>query len=125
MQRVSDWVQNIFPNGYSFPNYLSNFISSVDKQFAIKSERFSQCKTKEDVADMMNDLMELKFPIHLCRIDCLNPSINSNEETSSFLKRMIVSFTEANMSQTHWENILLHLLLKHLPDNEVFRKQRE
>merc|ERR1711954_126437 len=125
MQRVSYWVQNIFPNGYNFPNYLSNFISSVDKQFTIKSERFSQCKTKDDMADVMNDLMELKFPIHLRRIDCLNPSINSNEETSSFLKRMIVSFTEAKMRQTHLENIILHLLLKHLPDNEVFRKQRK
>merc|ERR1711954_510820 len=125
MQRVSYWVQNIFPNGYNFPNYLSNFISSVDKQFTIKSERFSQCKTKDDMADVMYDLMELKFPIHLRCIDCLNPSINSYEETSSFLKRMIVSFTEAKMSQAHWENILLHLLLKHLPDNEVFRKQRE
>merc|ERR1711954_634228 len=38
------------------------------------------------------------------------------------LKRMVVNFTEA---KTHWENTLLHLLLKHLPDNEVFRKQRE
>ena len=28
------------------------------------------------------------------------------------------------MGQAHWENILLHLLLKHLPDNKVFRKQR-
>ena len=74
---------------------------------------------------MMNDLMELKFPIHLFRINALNPSINSNEEASSFLKRMLVSFIEAKMSQTHWENTLLHLLLKHLPDNEVFRKQRE
>merc|ERR1711954_433204 len=51
--------------------------------------------------------------------------INSNEEASSLLKRMVVSFTEAKMSQTHWENTLLHLLLKHLPDNEVFGKQRE
>ena len=32
LQRVSDWVNNIFHNGYNFPNYLSNFISLVDKQ---------------------------------------------------------------------------------------------
>merc|ERR1712081_78415 len=38
---------------------------------------------------------------------------------------MVVSFTEANMARTHWENTLPHLLLKHLPDNEVFRKQKE
>ena len=46
LQRVSDWVNNIFPGGYNFPNYLSNFISSVDKQFLIKAERFSSCKTR-------------------------------------------------------------------------------
>merc|ERR1711954_562429 len=38
---------------------------------------------------------------------------------------MVVNFTEAKMAQTHSENTLLHLFLKHLPDNEVFRKQRE
>ena len=74
---------------------------------------------------MLDELMELKFPIHSRRIDCLNPSIKNNEETSSFLKRMLVSFTEAKMGQAHWQNILLHLLLKHLLENEVFRKQRE
>merc|ERR1712081_93109 len=83
------------------------------------------CKTEEDVSDMMNDIMELKYPIHLCRIDALNPPIISNEEASSMLKRMVVNLTEAKMAQTHWENTLLHLFLKHLPDNEVFRKQRE
>ena len=74
---------------------------------------------------MMNDIMELKYPIHLRRIDALNPTINSDEEASSMLKRMVVNFTEAKMAQTHWENTVLHLLLKHLPDNEVFREQRE
>merc|ERR1712081_146728 len=83
------------------------------------------CKTEEDVSDMMNDIMELKYPIHLCRIDALNPTIISNEEASSMLKRMVVNFTEAKMAQTHWENTLLHLFLKQLPDNEVFRKQGE
>merc|ERR1711954_601471 len=29
------------------------------------------------------------------------------------------------MAQSHWENNLLHLFLKHLPDSEVFRKQKE
>ena len=64
LQRVSDWVNNIFPGGYNFPNYLSNFISSIDKQFSIKAERFSSCKTEDDVADVLDELMELKFPIH-------------------------------------------------------------
>merc|ERR1711942_613098 len=52
-------------------------------------------------------------------------TINSNEEASSMVKRMVVTFNEAKMAQSHWENNLLHLFLKHLPDNEVFRKQRE
>merc|ERR1711954_11545 len=125
MRRVQDWVQNMFPNGYSFVNYKSNFISTLDKQFSLKSDRFDGCKTEEDVSDMMNELMELKYPIHLRRIDALNPTINSNEEASSKLKRMVVTFNEAKMAQSHWENNLLHLFLKHLPDNEVFRKQRE
>merc|ERR1711954_63070 len=38
---------------------------------------------------------------------------------------MVVNFTEAKMAQTHSENTLLRLFLKHLPDTEVFRKQRE
>merc|ERR1711954_57589 len=125
MRRVQDWVQNMFPNGYSFINYKSNFISTLDKQFSLKSDRFDGCKTEEDVSDMMNEFMELKYPIHLRRIDALNPTINYNEEAQSMLKRMVVTFNEANMAQSHWENNLLHLFLKHLPDNEVFRKQRE
>ena len=80
MKRVSDWIQNMFPNGYSFVNYRSNFISTLNKQFTIKSDRFDRCKTEEDISDMMNDIMELKYPIHLHRIDALNPIIFSNEE---------------------------------------------
>merc|ERR1711954_363099 len=125
MRRVQDRVQNMFPNGYSFINYKSNFITTLDKQFSLKSDRFDGCKTEEDMSEMMNELMELKYPSHLRKIDALNPTINSNEEASSMLKRMVVTFNEAKMAQSHWENNLLHLFLKHLPDNEVFRKQRE
>ena len=49
----------------------------------------------------------------------------NNEETSSFLKRMLVSFTDAKMAQAHWQNILIHLLLKYLQENKVFKKLRE
>ena len=69
--------------------------------------------------------MELKFPIHSRRIECLNPSILNKEETSYFLKRMLVSFTDAKMAQAHWQNIFIHLLLKHLPENEVFKKPHD
>ena len=74
---------------------------------------------------MIDEITEVKFPIHSRRIEALNPSILSNEEASSFLKRMLVSFTDAKMAQAHWQNILIHLLLKHLPENEVFKKQRD
>merc|ERR1712082_149511 len=111
MRRVQDWVQNMFPDRYSFINYKSNFITTLDKQFSLKSDRFDGCKTEEDVSEMMNQLMELKYPIHLRRIDALNPTINSNEEASSMLKRMVVTFNEAKMAQSHWENNLLHLFL--------------
>merc|ERR1711954_435661 len=112
-------------NGYSFVNYKSNFITTLDKEFSLKADRFNGCKTEENVHEMMNQLMELKYPIHLRRIDALNPTINSNEEASSMLKRMVVTFNEAKMVQSHWENNLLHFFLKHLPESEVFRKQKE
>merc|ERR1712115_237274 len=108
-----------------FLNYKTNFINTLDKEFSLKADRFNSCKTEENVHEMMNQLMELKFPIHLRRIDALNLKINSNEEASSMLKRMIVTFEEAKMAQSHWENNLLHLFLKHLPESEVFRKQKE
>ena len=69
--------------------------------------------------------MEVKYPIHSQGMDALNPSLRSNEEVSFFLKRMLVDFTDAKMAQAHWQNILIHLLLKHLPENEVFKKQRD
>merc|ERR1712081_87978 len=125
MLRVNDWISNMFPNGHSFLNYKTNFNSTLDKEFSLKANRFNSCKTEEDMLDMMNQLMELKYPIHLRRIDALNPNINSNEEASSMLKRMVVTFNEAKMAQSHWENNLLHLFLKHLPESEVFRKQKE
>ena len=74
---------------------------------------------------MIDEIMDVKFPIHSRRIEVLNPSILSNEEAPSFLMRMLVIFTDAKMAQAHWQNILIHLLLKHLPENEVFKKQRD
>merc|ERR1711954_483382 len=115
----------MFPNGHSLLNYKTNFITTLDKEFSLKADRFNGCKTEENVHEMMNQLMELKYLIHLRRIDALNPTINSNEEASTMLKRIVVTFNEAKMAQSHWENNLLHLFLKNLPDNEVFRKQRE
>ena len=65
MLRVQDWIHNTFPNGHSFLNYRTNFITTLDKEFSLKADRFNGCKTEENVHDMMNQLMELKYPIHL------------------------------------------------------------
>ena len=105
LKRVKDWINNIYPGGYTFPHYLSNFTSTIDCQFSIKADRFESCKTEDDLKEMIDEIMEVKFPIHSRRIEALNPSILSNEEASSFLKRMLVSFTDAKMAQAHWQNI--------------------
>ena len=49
LKRVEDWINNIFPGGYTFPHYLSNFMSSVDCQFSIKADRFESCGTEDDL----------------------------------------------------------------------------
>ena len=58
-------------------------------------------------------------------MDAINPTLRSNEEASSFLKRTLVDFTDAKMAQAHWQNFLIHLILKHLRDSDVFKKQRD
>ena len=91
----------------------------------LKVHRFEGYHTQEDLKEMIDEIMEVKFPIHSRRMDALDPQLKSNKEASSFLKRMLVGFNDANMAQAHWQNLLIHLLLKHLPVNEVFRKQRD
>ena len=56
LQRVEDWINNIFPGGYTFPHYLSNFMSTVNPQFLIKANRFKSCKTEDDLAEVLSKL---------------------------------------------------------------------
>ena len=43
MKRVEDWINNIYPGGYTFQHYLSNFMSTIDRHFSIKADRFKSC----------------------------------------------------------------------------------
>ena len=112
MKRVNDWISNLYPNGYSFSHYKSNFTSSTDLEFLIKGDSFEGCRTEQDLKDQIEDIMEVKYPIHTRRMDAINPTLRSNEEASSFLKRTLVDFTDAKMAQAHWQNLLTNLILK-------------
>merc|ERR1712081_122148 len=67
----------------------------------------------------------MKYPIHSRRMDAINPTLRSIEEASSFLKRTLVDFRDAKMAQARWQNILIHLILKHLPHSDVYKKQHD
>ena len=125
MKRVDDWISNLYPNGYSFSHYKSNFTSSIDLEFSIKGDNFEGCKTEQDLKDQIEDIMEVKYPIYTSRMDAINPTLRSNEEANSFLKRTLVNFTDAKMAQARWQNLLTHLILKNLPDSDVFKKQHD
>ena len=63
MKRVDDWISNLYPNGYSFSHYKSNFTSSIDLKFSIKGNR-EGCRTEQDLKDQIEDIMEVRYPIH-------------------------------------------------------------
>ena len=123
MKRVNDWILNLYPNGYSFSHYILKFTSSIYLEFSIKGDRFEGCRIDQDLKDQIEDIMEVKYPIHFRRMDAINPTLRSNEEASSFLKRTLVDFTDVKMAQAHWQNLLTHLILKNLPNSDVFEKQ--
>ena len=125
MKRVEDWISKLYPNGYSFSHYKSNFTLSIDLEISMKGESFEGCRTEQVLKDQIDDIMEVKYSIHTRRMDAINPTLRSNEEASSFLKRTLVNFTDAKMAQAHWQNLLTHLILKNLPDSDVFKKQRD
>ena len=86
MKRVNDWISSLYPNGYSFSHYKSNFTATIDLKFLIKGNNFKGCKTEQDLKDQIEDIIEVKYPIHTCRMDAINPTIRSNKEASFFLK---------------------------------------
>ena len=69
--------------------------------------------------------MEIKFPIHLRRMEAIKPELKSNEEASTFFSRVQLDFANSKMDECSEENLLCHIILCSLPDNEIFRKQRD
>merc|ERR1711954_58799 len=102
-------------NGYSFALFKSNFTSTINTEFSIKANHFDNCHTEQDVKDEVENLMEIKFPIHTRRRAGIKPTLCSNEDASSFMKQVLVNLYNAKMVQCHWENLLTHLILNCLP----------
>ena len=75
--------------------------------------------------DEIENIMEIKYPVHTRRMEGIKPTIYSNEEASSFFKCTLVDLNNAKMAQCHWQNLLTHLILNNLPDTETFKKQRD
>ena len=40
MRCVDDWISYLYPNGYSFNHFKSNFTSTIDIEFSIKAKNF-------------------------------------------------------------------------------------
>ena len=93
-------------------------------EFSIQANDFEGCKTEQDVKDKIENIMEVKYPIHTHRMEGIKPTLRSNEEASSFFKHILVDFNNAKMAQCHWQNLLTHLISNNLPDTETFKKQR-
>ena len=75
--------------------------------------------------DEIENIMEIKYPIHTHRMEGIKPTLRSNEEPISFFKRTLVDFKNSKMAQCHWQNLLTHLILNNLPDTKTFKKQRD
>ena len=123
MRNVLDWIHNMFPWGYSIPQYRSNLNSTLDKEFRRKTNYFTECQSEEEIRQSIDALMEIKFPIHLRRMEAIKPELKSNEEASTFFSRVQLDFQNSKMKECSEENLLLHITLSALPDNEIFRKQ--
>ena len=69
--------------------------------------------------------MEIKYPIHLRRMECIKPSMKPNEEASAYFSRLELDLDNARMNTCPSTNLLAHITLNSLPDNEIFKKHRE
>ena len=99
MRRVEDRMANLYPSGYSFSLFKSNFNSTIDSEFSMKANHFNNCSTEEENKEEVGNLMEIKFPIHMRRMACIKPILRSNEDASTFMNRVQVDFKNAKMSQ--------------------------
>ena len=125
MEHVEGWITNLYPSGYSFSHFKLNFPSTLDMKFSIKANHFDGCLTEQDTRDEIENIMEVKFPIHTWRMEGIKPIWCSNEDASSLFKHTLVDFDRAKMAQCHWQNLLTHLILNNLPDTYTFKKQRD
>merc|ERR1711954_193369 len=98
---MDDWISNLYPSGYSFALFKSNFTSTNANEFSIKANHFDNCHTKQDVKDEVKNLMEIKFPIHTRRMAGIKPILRSNKDASSFMKWVLVNFDNTKMAQCH------------------------
>merc|ERR1711954_132954 len=71
MHCVDDWISNLYPNGYSFSHFKSNFASTIDIEFSIKANNFEGCKTEQDKKDEIENILEIK--------SCRYPKNGSNQ----------------------------------------------
>ena len=88
MRRCEDWIKNLYPNGYTFALYKSNFASTLDSEFTLKANHFDSCHSEKEVKDEINSLMEVKFPVHTRKMAAIKPALKSQEEASTFISRV-------------------------------------
>ena len=124
-RRVDDWMSNLYPNGYTFALLKSNFNSTVDSEFSLKANHFDSCTSEQEVKDEMNNLMEIKYPVHVRRMAAIKPALRSQEDASTFMSCVQEDFKNAKMEVCSPENLLVHIILNSIQDSETFKKARD
>ena len=122
---VDNWMSNLYPNGYTFALFRSNFNSTVDSKFSLKANRFDSCTSKQEVKDEINNLMKIKYPVLVRRMAAIKPALRSQEDASTFMSHVQEDFKNAKMEVCSPENLLVHIILNSLPDSETFKKARD
>ena len=87
MRLIKDWISNMFPNGYSINQYRSNLNSTLDQEIRVRCAYFESCTSVEAIQNSLDLMMESKFPIHVRRLEAINPKLRSNEDATTFLSR--------------------------------------
>ena len=73
LRRIGDWMQNMYLSGYSFSLFKSNFNSTINEEFSRKALYFHKCTSEAEIKEEVNNLMEIKYPIHTRRMACIKP----------------------------------------------------
>ena len=80
LRRIDDWMQNMYPSGYTLSLFKSNFNSTIDEEFSRKALHFDKCKSEAEIKEEVENLMKIKYRIHTRRMACIKPILRSNEE---------------------------------------------